>query len=90
MGELKKDVDRGSEQDFENGFKQFVAKYAELLTGDSSSEVLEKVQIYALYSHIHKTMPALAKHWLSDNPEAKAKIKQVFEDIQKLNQEIKK
>lgn len=90
MGELEKDVKKDSEQDFELGFKEFIAKYAELLTGDSSPEVIEKVQIYALYSHIHKTMPALAKHWLADNPEAKAKIKQIFEEIQKLNQQIKK
>lgn len=77
-------------EEFKKEFDQFFAKYAELLTGEASPEVLEKVYMYALYTHINQTMPALAKHWVSDNPEAKENMKKIFEDIRMLNQQHKK
>ncbi|GAA0349966.1 DUF2573 family protein [Bacillus horti] len=75
--------------EFEQEFERFVQKYAELLTGDSSTEVLRKVKLFSLYSHISKTMPDLAKHWMADNPDAKLQIKQIFDELQTLNREHK-
>ncbi|WP_202079859.1 DUF2573 family protein [Caldalkalibacillus salinus] len=75
--------------EFKDAFDAFVQKYAELLTGHHDEETIEKVKLFALYSHINKTMPALAKHWVSDNPAAKEEVKKIFADIQKMNQEHK-
>jgi hypothetical protein len=74
-------------QEFVQAFDQFIAKYTELLTGRVDDETIEKVKIFALYSHVNKTMPALAKHWISDNPEAKDVVRAIFEEIQRLNQQ---
>ncbi|BAB07210.1 YusU family protein [Halalkalibacterium halodurans] len=62
-----------------------VEKYAELLVGDTSEEMKEKIRAYAIYSHISKTMPPLAKHWSSQYPDAKEGMKALFLDIQQLN-----
>lgn len=76
---------KNMEPTFKSAFDELFNKYCELLTGQNDPETVEKVQIYALYSHIHKTMPALAKHWIQDNQEGKEKIKAIFEEVQTLN-----
>jgi hypothetical protein len=63
-----------------------MTKYSELLVGESSDEVKEKVKMWALYSHVAKSMPALAKHWNEQYPDAKAEMKQVMEEIKELNE----
>jgi hypothetical protein len=63
-----------------------MTKYSELLVGESSNEVNEKVKMWALYSHVAKSMPALAKHWNELYPDAKAEMKQVMEEIKELNE----
>jgi hypothetical protein len=63
-----------------------MTKYSELLVGESSDEVKEKVKMWALYSHVAKSMPALAKHWNELYPDAKAEMKQVMEEIKELNE----
>jgi hypothetical protein len=63
-----------------------MTKYSELLVGESSDEVNEKVKMWALYSHVAKSMPALAKHWNELYPDAKAEMKQVMEEIKELNE----
>ncbi len=66
-----------------------ICKFTELLTGESSDEMVKKVMIWSLYSHMLKVMPPLIQHWTSDHPEEKAKIREIFETIQRLNQENK-
>lgn len=72
--------------EFDIQFNALIEKMAELLTGDSSPEMTEKVKIWAIYNHIHKTMPALAGHWSQNHPESRAAIRQIFEEIRDINQ----
>jgi hypothetical protein len=71
---------------FVQQFEALMSKYSELLVGESTDEVLEKVKMWALYSHIAKSMPALAKHWNELYPDAKAEMKLVMEEIKQLNE----
>ena len=72
---------------FEEQFNALIEKYAERLTGDSSPEIVNKVKIWALYSHIHKSMPALTAHWNSSHPEVKPIMRALFEEIKTMNAE---
>ncbi len=62
-------------------------KYTELLLGEASEDLVEKVKLWALYTHIAKSMPALAKHWNETYPEAKAEMMKVIGDIKALNEQ---
>ncbi|WP_449537474.1 YusU family protein [Ferdinandcohnia sp. Marseille-Q9671] len=62
-------------------------KYTELLLGESSPELKEKVKLWSLYTHISKSMPPLAKHWNETYPDAKEGIKEIITEIKKLNEE---
>jgi hypothetical protein len=70
-------------------FDGLVEKFAELLTGSDSAEMVEKIKIWSIYNHIHKTMPALASHWNQSHPEGKAAIRSLYEEVRKLNMELK-
>ncbi len=70
---------------FRQQFDSLVEKYAELLTGQTSPDIVEKVKIWAIYNQIHNTMPALANHWNQSHPEAKAEMRRLFEEIRDLN-----
>ncbi|MFB6366156.1 Protein of unknown function [Paenibacillus tianmuensis] len=70
-------------------FEGLVEKYTELLTGDASAETVEKIKAWAIYNHIHKTMPALASHWNQQHPEGKADVRKLFEEVRDLNQKLK-
>ncbi|AEI45142.1 YusU family protein [Paenibacillus mucilaginosus] len=70
-------------------FEGLVAKFTELLIGDSSPENIEKIKVWALYSHIHKTMPALTGHWNGLHPEMKAGVRELYEEVRSLNQKLK-
>ncbi|OAS18457.1 DUF2573 family protein [Paenibacillus oryzisoli] len=72
--------------DFENDFNTLVAKTAELITGDTSPEMIEKIKIWAFFNHVHKALPALASHWNQSHPEGKAEMRKIFEEIRDLNQ----
>ncbi|KRE70948.1 MULTISPECIES: DUF2573 family protein [Paenibacillus] len=72
--------------DFENDFNTLVAKTAELITGDTSPEMIEKIKIWAFFNHVHKALPALASHWNQSHPEGKAEMRKIFEEIRALNQ----
>ncbi|TXK72118.1 DUF2573 family protein [Paenibacillus sp. N3.4] len=74
--------------DFENEFNALVFKTAELITGDTSPEMLEKIKIWAFFNHIHKSLPALTSHWNQTHPEGKAEVKRIFEEIRGLNQAL--
>jgi len=66
-------------------FEALLETYSDLLVGDTSPETVEQVKLWALYNHIHKTMPALANHWNANHPEAKAAVRELFEDIKERN-----
>ncbi len=72
---------------FVQQFEALMSKYSELLVGDTSEEVQDKVKMWALYSHIAKTMPALAKHWNDLYPEAKIEMRKMMEEVKRLNEE---
>ncbi|UUZ84182.1 YusU family protein [Paenibacillus sp. P26] len=74
---------------FQSEFGALVEKFAESLTGDTSPETMEKIKIWSIYNHIHKTMPALASHWNQNHPESKAEIRKLFEEVRDLNQKLK-
>ncbi|MEF3306980.1 YusU family protein [Paenibacillus sp. GYB003] len=71
---------------FDREFEALVEKFAELLIGKSSPDAIEKVKKWAIYNHIHKTMPALASHWNQSHPEAKREVRKLFEDIKAWNE----
>ncbi|MBO9130741.1 YusU family protein [Bacillus sp. 165] len=73
------------EQTFQQQFDGLLEKYTELLLGTSNEELKEKVQMWALYSHIAKSMPALAKHWNETYPDAKAEMVNLVAEIKQLN-----
>lgn len=68
-------------------FEALLEKYSELLVGENNEEIKEKVKVWALYSHIAKSMPALAKHWNGMYPEAKEEMKQIINEIKQLNEQ---
>ncbi|WP_018758833.1 YusU family protein [Paenibacillus terrigena] len=74
------------DQAFMEQFDGLLEKYAELLLGDNSPEQVEKIKIWALYSHMHKTMPNLTQHWTASHPEAKATVRALFEEVKQLNE----
>lgn len=67
-------------------FDALLEAYAEMLVGDKSADTVELVKCWALYSHIHKTMPAMASHWTASHPEGKQAVRELFERIKALNQ----
>lgn len=62
-------------------------KYTELMVGESTPEVKAKIQTWALYTHIAKSMPPLAKHWNESYPDAKDSMKELIAEIKQLNEE---
>lgn len=77
-------------KEFSGQFEALLEKYSELLVGSSNEAIKEKVKIYSLYSHIAKSMPALAKHWNGTYPEAKMEIMKIMNEIKQLNEENRK
>ncbi|MGG1676907.1 DUF2573 family protein [Neobacillus sp. NRS-1170] len=75
------------EKVFVQQFEALLEKYSELLVGEAAEETKEKVKAWALYTHIAKSMPALAKHWNELYPEAKEEMKQIINEIKKMNEE---
>nr|WP_263324963.1 YusU family protein [Neobacillus sp. Marseille-Q6967] len=75
------------EKAFVQQFNALIEKYSELLVGETSEETQEKVKAWALYTHIAKSMPSLAKHWNELYPEAKTEMKDIIQDIKLLNEQ---
>ncbi|UHA74547.1 DUF2573 family protein [Paenibacillus sp. 481] len=67
-------------------FDALVEKYAELLTGQANQETVDNVKMWALYNHMHKTMPNLTRHWNETHPEGKAAVRALFEEIKQMNE----
>ncbi|MCP8969650.1 YusU family protein [Ectobacillus ponti] len=74
------------EEKFQKQFDGLLEKYTELLLGEANGELKEKVQVWALYSYIAKSMPALAKHWNDTYPDAKQQMVQLVAEIKQLNE----
>jgi hypothetical protein len=77
------------EKVFAQQFEALLDKYSDLLVGESSEETKEKVKVWALYSHIAKSMPALAKHWNGLYPEAMQEMKEIINEIKLLNEQYR-
>ncbi|QIZ11193.1 YusU family protein [Priestia megaterium] len=75
------------ERAFVKQFEALLEKYSELLVGESTDETKEKVKVWALYSHIAKSMPALAKHWNGLYPDAKEEMMQIINEIKVMNEQ---
>jgi hypothetical protein len=75
------------ETTFVKQFEALLEKYSELLVGESTPETMGKVKMWALYTHIAKSMPALAKHWNGLYPEAKDEMKQIINEVKVLNEQ---
>ncbi|MEH7307635.1 DUF2573 family protein [Neobacillus drentensis] len=75
------------EKAFVKQFEALLEKYSELLVGEATDETMEKVKMWALYTHIAKSMPALAKHWNGLYPEAKEEMKQLINEIKIMNEQ---
>ncbi|MEH7010248.1 DUF2573 family protein [Neobacillus niacini] len=75
------------EKIFAEQFEALLEKYSDLLVGESSEETKDKVKTWALYTHIAKSMPALAKHWNELYPEAKEEMKTIINEIKQLNEQ---
>jgi hypothetical protein len=71
-------------------FDGLLEKYTELMLGDSSSEAKEKLKMWALYSHIAKSMPPLVKHWNETYPDGKEGMKELISEIKELNEEYRR
>jgi hypothetical protein len=74
---------------FDEQFESLVKKYGELLVGDGSPEMIEKIKIWAVYQQIARTMPPLTKHWGDMHPEGRKVIREWFEEIKQLNEQLK-
>lgn len=75
------------EKVFVQQFEALLEKYSDLLVGESGEDVKDKVKFWALYTHIAKSMPALAKHWNELYPEAKDEMKVIINEIKQLNEQ---
>jgi hypothetical protein len=78
------------EKIFAEQFEALLEKYSDLLVGESSEQTKEKVKTWALYTHIAKSMPALAKHWNELYPEAKEEMIGMINEIKLLNEQYRK
>ncbi|UNL84686.1 YusU family protein [Priestia koreensis] len=73
-------------QTFLEQFDGLIEKYTELMVGEESKELQEKIKIWALYTHIAKSMPPLAKHWNETYPDAKDELRKLIHEIKELNE----
>ncbi|MBT2687515.1 YusU family protein [Bacillus sp. ISL-47] len=74
---------------FKEQLDGLLEKYTELLIGESDPELKEKVEAWALYSFIAKSLPPLAKHWNDTYPDAKEEMKALIAEIKKMNEELR-
>lgn len=75
------------DEKFQGQVDGLIEKYTELLLGEASEDLIEKVKVWALYTHIAKSMPALAKHWNETYPEAKVEMMKAIGGIKALNEQ---
>ena len=75
------------EQKLNKQLDGLLEKYTDLLLGEATPELKEKVQAWVLYNHISKSMPPLAKHWNETYPDAKEAMRSLVLEIQELNKQ---
>lgn len=75
------------QEDLKEPLNGLMEKYTELLLGESTPELQEKVKSWLIYTHIAKSMPPLAKHWNETYPAEKEKVKQLISEIKHLNEQ---
>lgn len=73
----------------ETAFDGLLQKYTELLIGKDDPESIEMIKKWAMFNHIHKTMPNLVRHWHDSHPEAKAAMRGIFEEVKSLNEALR-
>lgn len=71
-------------------FDGLMTKYTELLTGETDEDLKEKVMMWAVYTHMSKSMPPLVKHWNEQYPDAKAGMKELIQEVRDLNVQYRK
>jgi hypothetical protein len=74
---------------FDVEFEALLETFSAMLTGSKTPEMVEKIKVWSIYNHIHKTMPALASHWNQDHPESRAVIRGLFQEVRALHLELK-
>lgn len=76
-------------EEFEQKFDALLKKYTELLLGEWTEERQAKVEKWALYTYISKSMPALTKHWNDTYPQAKDEVVNLIKEIKTLNDQYR-
>ncbi|MCF6138592.1 YusU family protein [Pseudalkalibacillus berkeleyi] len=71
-------------------FDGLMTKYTELLTGETDEDLKEKVMMWAVYTHMSKSMPPLVKHWNEKYPDAKEGMKELIQEVRELNEQYRK
>lgn len=71
-------------------FDGLMTKYTELLTGETDEDLKEKVMMWAVYTHMSKSMPPLVKHWNEQYPDAKEGMKELIQEVRDLNVQYRK
>ncbi|NHN30279.1 DUF2573 family protein [Paenibacillus agricola] len=76
-------------EQFDIEFEALLETFSAMLTGSQTPEMVEKIKIWSIYNHIHKTMPALASHWNQEHPESRAIIRGLFQEVRAMHLELK-
>ena len=74
---------------FDTEFEALLETFSTMLIGTDTPEMVEKIKIWSIYNHIHKTMPALASHWNQEHPESRAVIRGLFQEVRAMHLELK-
>ncbi|MGL4522997.1 MAG: DUF2573 family protein [Bacilli bacterium] len=77
------------DEKFKDQYETLLKKYSELLVGDDSPEMMEKVQQWIVYLHISKQMPPLTKHWSERFPEGKTMMIAQINEIKTKNEQVR-
>ncbi|WP_349408418.1 YusU family protein [Pseudalkalibacillus sp. SCS-8] len=77
------------DQKLKEQFDGLMTKYTELMVGEAGEERKEKIRMWALYTHMSKTMPPLVKHWNEKYPDAKEGMKELIEEVRDMNQQYR-
>ncbi|MGM7702693.1 YusU family protein [Pseudalkalibacillus sp. Hm43] len=77
------------DQTLREQFDGLMTKYTELLTGETDEASKEKVQMWALYTYMSKSMPPLVKHWNEKYPDAKDGMKELIQEVRELNEKYR-
>jgi hypothetical protein len=86
----KTEGDSMDKKEFAQQFDALMEKYAELLVGETNEEIKEKLKVWGIYTHISKSMPALTKHWNGLYPDGKNEMKEIIDEIKRLNEQHRK